>query len=239
MSTAFVTGGSRGIGAAVVRALAPTCNVAFTYLNSEDAAKSLEEELKEYGGVKAFRCDVADPDSVRETAAAVRARFGAADMLVNCAGVSSRGLLQDVSDEEWRRIFAVNCDGAFFVTRALLPDMISRKRGSIVNVASVWGVAGGAAEAAYSASKAALIGLTKALAKEVAPCGITVNAVAPGAVDTDMMKCYSADEIAQVCADIPLGRMATPDEIASAVVFLLRHGYVTGQTLTVDGGFVG
>lgn len=239
MATAFVTGGSRGIGAAIVRALAPYGNVAFTYNSSEKQARELEEELKEYGGVKAFACDVSDAASVERTAKCVKTRFGTVDMLVNCAGVSSRGLVQDVSDEEWRRIFAVNTDGAFYVTKAFLPDMIKTKRGSIVNVASVWGVAGGAAEAAYSASKAALIGFTKALAKEVAPSGITVNAIAPGAVDTDMMKCFSSEEVRQICSDIPLGRMATPDEIASAVVFLLRHGYVTGQTLTVDGGFVG
>ena len=237
MHTAFVTGGSRGIGAAIVRALAPRFNVAFTFRSSEREARALEEELAAYGGVKAFFCDVTSPDSVREAERAVRERFGGADMLVNCAGVSSRGLLQDVTDEEWRRMFAVNCDGAFYVTRELLPYMIEKKRGSIVNVSSVWGVRGGACEAAYSASKAALIGMTLALAKEVAPSGIRVNALAPGAVDTDMMKCYAEEELADICRDIPLGRLASPEEIASAAVFLLRHGYVTGQVLTVDGGF--
>ena len=237
MSTVFVTGGSRGIGAAVVRALAQEHNVAFTYHSSEERARALEEELRGFGGVKAFFCDVSDPASVSAAERAVRERFGGADMLVNCAGVSSRGLLQDVTEEEWRRLFAVNCDGAFYVTKAFLPHMISKKKGSIVNVSSVWGVRGGAFEAAYSASKAALIGMTLALAKEVAPSGITVNALAPGAVATDMMKCYSPEELAALEDDIPLGRMATPEEIALAVRFLLTHGYITGQVLTVDGGF--
>ena len=237
MSTVFVTGGSRGIGAAVVRALAQEHNVAFTYHSSEARARALEEELRDFGGVKAFFCDVSDPASVSAAERAVRERFGGADMLVNCAGVSSRGLLQDVTEEEWRRLFAVNCDGAFYVTKAFLPHMISKKKGSIVNVSSVWGVRGGAFEAAYSASKAALIGMTLALAKEVAPSGITVNALAPGAVATDMMKCYSPEELAALEEDIPLGRMATPEEIALAVRFLLTHGYITGQVLTVDGGF--
>ena len=237
MSTVFVTGGSRGIGAAVVRALAQEHNVAFTYHSSEARARALEEELRGFGGVKAFFCDVSDPASVSAAERAVRERFGGADMLVNCAGVSSRELLQDVTEEEWRRLFAVNCDGAFYVTKAFLPHMISKKKGSIVNVSSVWGVRGGAFEAAYSASKAALIGMTLALAKEVAPSGITVNALAPGAVATDMMKCYSPEELAALEEDIPLGRMATPEEIALAVRFLLTHGYITGQVLTVDGGF--
>lgn len=237
MSTVFVTGGSRGIGAAVVRALAQEHNVAFTYHSSEERARALEEELRGFGGVKAFFCDVSDPASVSAAERAVRERFGGADMLVNCAGVSSRGLLQDVTEEEWRRLFAVNCDGAFYVTKAFLPHMISKKKGSIVNVSSVWGVRGGAFEATYSASKAALIGMTLALAKEVAPSGITVNALAPGVVATDMMKCYSPEELAALEEDIPLGRMATPEEIALAVRFLLTHGYITGQVLTVDGGF--
>ena len=164
-------------------------------------------------------------------------RFGGAVALVNCAGVSSRGLLQDVTDDEWHRLFAVNTDGVFYVTRAFLPHMIEKKRGSIVSVSSVWGVKGAAFEAAYSASKAAVVGLTLALAKELAPSGITVNAVAPGATDTDMMKCYTPEELAALAEDIPLGRLASPDEVAAAVVFLLDNGYVTGQVLTVDGGF--
>ncbi len=230
--TAFVTGGSKGIGADVVRALAPRGNVAFTYNSSEESAFALERELASFGGVKAFRCDVRDP-----AVSAVRARFGSPDIVVNCAGVSLRKLFQDTSEEDWREMFSVNCDGAYRVTRAFLPDMLAKKRGAVVNVSSVWGSVGASFEVAYSASKAALEGLTRALAKEVALSGVRVNAVAPGAVDTDMMRVYSAEEIASVERDIPLGRLASPDEIAAAVLFLLDNGYVTGQTLTVDGGF--
>lgn len=235
--TAFVTGGSKGIGAAVVRALAPRGNVAFTYNSSEESAFALERELASFGGVKAFRCDVRDPASVEETASAVRARFGSPDIVVNCAGVSLRKLFQDTSEDDWREMFSVNCDGAYRVTRAFLPDMLAKKRGAVVNVSSVWGSVGASFEVAYSASKAALEGLTRALAKEIALSGVRVNAVAPGAVDTDMMRVYSAEEIASLERDIPLGRLASPDEIAAAVLFLLDNGYVTGQTLTVDGGF--
>lgn len=237
MTTAFVTGGSKGIGAAIVRALAPRGNVAFTYNASEESALALEKELSPLGGVKAFRCDVGDVRSVDAVAAAVRTRFGAPDVVVNCAGVSLKKLFQDTSEEEWRHVFAVNCDGAYRVTRAFLPDMITKKRGVIVNVSSVWGSVGASLEVAYSASKAALEGMTRALAKEVAPSGVRVNAVAPGAVDTDMMKVYSEEDRALVVGDIPLGRLAAPEEIAAAVVFLIDNGYVTGQTLTVDGGF--
>ena len=239
MSTVLVTGGSRGIGAATVRALAGRYNVAFTYNAPESAALALEQELAGKGGVKAFRCDVSDSASVKKAADEIRKRFGAVDMIVNSAGIAEKGLFQDITDEEWRKIFAVNVDGTFYVTREFLPDMISRQRGAIVNVSSVWGVVGASVETAYSATKAAIIGLTKALSKEVAPSGITVNAVAPGAVDTDMLNCYSAEEKAEICRDIPLGRMATADEIAKAIVFLLENGYVTGQVLTVDGGFAG
>lgn len=237
MTTALVTGGGKGIGAAIVRALAPRGNVAFTYNVSEESALALEKELASFGGVKAFRCDVRDARSVESVASEVRRRFGAPDVVVNCAGVSLKKLFQDTTEEEWRDVFAVNCDGAYRVTRAFLPDMIAKNRGVVVNVSSVWGSVGASCEVAYSASKAALEGMTRALAKEVAPSGVRVNAVAPGVVDTDMMKGYSAEDMALIEQDISLGRLASPEEIAAAAVFLIDNGYITGQTLTVDGGF--
>ena len=233
MATAFVTGGSRGIGAACVRLLAREMNVAFTFNASEDAARALCGECG--GSVLAVKCDVASPSSVAEAAKQVRARFGGVDMLVNCAGVSLRGLFQDTTDEEWRRVFAVNSDGAFNVTREFLPAMIAKKRGSIVNVSSMWGVTGASCEVAYSASKAALIGMTRALAKEVAPSNIRVNAVAPGLIETEMVTEEVLEHAMQL---IPMRRIGKPEEVAGVVSFLMSEAasYVTRQVIGVNGG---
>lgn len=236
--TVFVTGGSRGIGQAIVRAAAGKYNVAFTYLNSETAARALEEELSsEYGGVAAFKCDVSSKDSVESAVCEALARFKHIDVLVNNAGVSLSKLARDTSVEEWRNVFAVNMDGAFLTAKALEEELVAR-RGAIVNVSSVWGLTGASMEVAYSASKAALIGFTKALAKELAPMGVRVNAVAPGAIDTDMMKEYSAEDIRRLIEeDIPLGRLGRAEEVASAALFLAENEYITGETLSVDGLF--
>lgn len=231
----LVTGGGRGIGEAIVRTLANKYKVAFTYNQSEEKALSLEKELE--GRVKAFKCDVSSADDVKRMANEVRSSFGKINMLVNNAGVSMTKLFQDLSDDDWRKVMGVNLDGTFFVTREFVPDMISAGFGRIVNVSSMWGISGASMETAYSASKAGVIGLTKALAQELAPSGITVNAVAPGAIDTDMMHEYSPDEITDFASTIPLGRLGTPDEVAHAVDYLLSASYVTSVILSVDGGF--
>lgn len=237
MKTILITGGSRGIGEAAVRAAADKFNVAFTYFKNKNRAHSLENELKAYG-IKAFFCDVSDPESVKECVRAVTARFSRIDVLVNNAGVADDKLLTDLTDDDWKRIMSVNLDGAFYMTREILPGMIAKKEGAIINVASMWGETGASMESCYSASKAGLIGLTKALAKELAPSNITVNAVSPGAIDTDMMKVYSPDETAALCEEIPLGRLGAPDEVAEAILFLARAKYVTGQILGVNGGYL-
>lgn len=233
--TIFITGGSRGIGEAIVREAAGKMNVAFTYFNSEERALLLQYELRDMG-VIAVKCDVRDKLSVAQAVNAVKERFGRVDILVNNAGVACDGLLIDLSDEQWKDCFDVNVNGTYNVTKAVLPDMLSDMRGSIVNMSSVWGVVGVSNEVAYSAAKAAIIGFTKALAKEVAPMGVRVNAIAPGAIDTDMMRAYNKDEIETLCREnIPLGRLGGADEIAKAVLFAAESSYMSGAVLSVDG----
>lgn len=235
--TIFITGGSRGIGEAIVRMSAGKYNVAFTYNHSKDKALALEKSLNDkFGGVFAVLCEVSDEQSVQNAVNAVKKRFGKIDILVNNAGVAKSGLLIDFSLEDWKKLFDVNVNGTFNVTKAVLPDMMSRGDGAIVNVSSVWGVKGASMEVAYSSTKSAIIGFTKALAKEVALSGVRVNAVAPGAIDTDMMKVYSDTEIEDLCQNaIPLGRLGKPEEVASAILFLAENEYVTGQVLGIDG----
>ncbi len=235
--TIFITGGSRGIGEALVRKCAGKYNVAFTYNHSKDRAIALEKALSEqYGGVLAVHCDVANENDVLIAVESVKKRFGKIDVLVNNAGISKSGLLIDCALDDWKNIFDVNVNGVFNVTKAVVKDMMTRGGGSIVNVSSIWGVEGASMEVAYSATKSALIGFTKALAKEVARMGVRVNAVAPGAIDTDMMKVYSAEEINALCEDsIPLGRLGSPDEVADAILFLAENEYVSGEVLKVTG----
>ena len=236
--TIFITGGSRGIGEAVVREAAGKYNVAFTYNSSKEKALALQEELNSRcGGVLAIECDVTDSCSVSSAVDAAKKRFGKIDILVNNAGVAKSALLIDTSLDDFKRIFDVNVNGTFLVTKAVLPDMLSRGQGSIVNVSSVWGEKGASMEVAYSASKAAIIGFTKALAQEVAPMGVLVNAVAPGAVDTDMMSVYTQSEKDELCRDsIPLGRLATPTEIANGILYLAESGYCVGSILSLTAG---
>ncbi len=233
MKTAFVTGGTGGIGEAVVRALHKDgYQTAVTYCRSEEKAKALSAEL----GVLPVPCDTSDPDSVREAVKTVARTFGTIGLLVNCAGVSEWGLFDTLSDATWQKLRGVNLDGVVYACRETVPYMIKQKHGAIVNIGSVWGETGASCEVAYSACKAGVSGLTKALAKELAPCGITVNCVSPGAVDTAMMQRFSIAEINALCEEIPLGRLAEPYEIAQAVLFLSQAPYITGQILGINGG---
>ena len=237
MRTAVITGGSRGIGAACVRAFsAAGYRVAFLYRANDTAAQALVKET----GALAVAADVRVSVDVNAACQTLLGDLRHVDALVNNAGVALSRQLQDITDAQWQQVLDVTLTGAFYVTRALLPAMLSRGAGRIVNVASIWGMVGASMETAYSAAKAGLIGLTKALAKEVGPSGITVNALAPGATMTDMLLGYGEDTLMQIAAEAPLGRLCTPEEIADAALWLCGEGagMITGQVISPNGGSV-
>lgn len=232
MKSAVVTGGTRGIGLAVCRLLCKKgYAVTATYSQGEEDARRAHELLPE---ARFVRADVSDEGAVKE----LFSRTPSPDILVNNAGVSSFGQVQDIDLEEWNRLLSVNAGGTFLCCKHAVRGMISRGKGAIVNVASVWGETGGSCESAYSASKGAVIAFTKALAKELAPSGISVNCVSPGAIDTAMNNRLSEADKRLLCEEIPFGRMGTAEEVAEAVVFLAESRYITGQVLGVNGGML-
>ncbi len=239
---ALISGGSRGIGAACVRAFAQDgYAVVFLYNRSAGKAEALVQALRSEGrDVTAYPCDVSDPQQVAATVADILRTYRRIDVLVNCAGIAHIGLFTDMTEDEWDRLFAVNVRSAFSLTKAVLPGMISARKGSIVNVSSMWGEVGASCEVAYSATKAALIGLTKALAKEVGPSGVRVNCVTPGVIDTDMNAQLTEDDRAALADETPLGRIGTAEEVAKTILFLCGEGasFITGQVLGVSGGLV-
>ena len=239
---ALITGGSRGIGAACVRALtADGYAVVFLANRSVEKAQALKAELRAAGCDVDYRlCDVSDPAQVKAVIADILRTYRRIDALVNCAGIAHIGLFTDMTEDEWDHLFAVNVRSAFSVTKAVLPGMISAQQGTIVNVSSMWGEVGASCEVAYSATKAALIGLTKALAKEVGPSGIRVNCVTPGVIDTDMNAQLTDDDRAALNDETPLGRIGEAAEVARTILFLCSEGasFITGQALGVNGGIV-
>ena len=234
MGMVLVTGGSRGIGRACCAAFAKAgWDVAFCYARDEAGAAETQRLIEACGaGALAFRCDVRSEAQVNEMFSALPGLSA----LVNNAGVSLFSQLQDTSLAQWREVFAVNCEGAFLCTRAAVPLFLRRGGGAVVNISSVWGEEGASCEAAYSASKAALIGFTKAAAKELAPSGIRVNCVSCGIVDTQMNARLTEAEKQAFLQDVPLGRQGTPEEVAACALFLARHPYITGEVLRVNGG---
>ncbi|MBQ3232597.1 MAG: 3-oxoacyl-ACP reductase FabG [Clostridia bacterium] len=236
MMNAIVSGGSRGIGAAVVRMLTESgVRVAFLYEKNENAAR----EIARSTGAVPVRCDISDRDQVFRAYEEAKKAVGMIDSVVSCAGIAQQALFQDVTGSDWNKMIGVNLSGAAYLAQAALPDMISEKKGSIVFVSSIWGEVGASMEAHYSASKAGLIGLMKALSKEVGPSGIRVNAVTPGVIYTDMLKCFDDETMRCLAEETPLGRIGTPEDVAKAIRFLLSDdaSFITGQTLGVNGGF--
>ncbi len=236
--TVLITGGTRGIGKSIVYAFANAgYNVLLNFVHSEDTANQIASELP---NVKVYGANVADQQSVINMVEYTNQVFGGIDVLINNAGISCTSLLQDVSIDEWNKVIGVNLTGTYNLCKAVLPQMISRKAGKIINISSVWGITGASMEVAYSASKAGVIGLTKALAKEVGPSNIQVNSIAPGIVMTDMVSGYSLDELNAITDEIPLGRIGSTDDIAKVALFLASSDadYITGQVISPNGGWV-
>ena len=234
----LISGGDRGIGAAAARAFyAAGAQVAVLYHTNADAAAALEQELP---GCIAVQCDVASRASCEVAFHAVEQALGRVDVLVCNAGIAQQKLFTDITPDEWQHMLDVNLSGAFHLCQLALPGMIRRKAGRILTVSSMWGQTGGSCEVHYSAAKAGLIGLTKALAKEEGPSGITVNCVAPGVIDTDMMAAFTAEDKAALAEETPVGRLGSADEVAKLLVFLAGEdaGYITGQVFGVNGGLV-
>lgn len=240
--TVVVTGASGGIGSEISRVFAENgWNVGLMYFNSREEAEKLEQELK-LTGVDTFsdKCDVSSAEDVKAFFENVEKKLGSTYALVNNAGVALQKLFCDVTDEEAQKIFDVNVKGCFNCTKAVLPSMINNKAGKIVNVSSMWGICGASCEVHYSSSKAAVIGFTKALAKEVGPCSINVNCICPGVIDTKMNANLDEETMESLKEEIPLMQIGTPRDVAETVYFLCseKSKYVTGQVISVDGGMI-
>ena len=242
MGVALVTGASGGIGRAVALRLAEDgYAVAVHCHHNEHKAQEVRNEIVAMGGkAEVFVCDITDADAVDYMVNEICRTLGCVTVLVNNAGIAQQKLFTDLSVDEWQRMMAVHVDGAFYACRAVLPDMIRAHSGSIVNVSSMWGQTGGSCEVHYSTAKAALIGLTKALAKEVGPAGVRVNCVAPGVIQTEMLAEFSRETLNDLAEETPLCRLGTPEDVAAAVSFLVSDGagFITGQVLAPNGGIV-
>ncbi len=239
MKTALITGGTKGIGKAIAQEfLQSGYEVILNYCHDEDSALSTQSEFNMLGYCPVLmRADVSDENQVKEMFKEVFRIYGKIDVLVNNAGISLVQVIQDTTLADWERVFAVNMRGVFLCSREVADSMICAGGGSIINVASIWGEVGASCEVAYSATKGAVIAFTKALAKELAPSFVRVNCVSPGVIDTEMNSHLSEVEMEDLISQIPIGRLGTGEDVAKACVFLAENGYVTGEVLSVGGGF--
>ena len=235
---ALITGASRGIGEAIAKELARQgFDLTLTCLNSLDRLKELAGGLEKKYGVSChiFQGDMGDPEAVDRLFDVLNRM----DVLINNAGISHIGLLSDMSVSQWRRVMSTNLDSCFYTCRRAIPLMVHAKQGRIINISSVWGQTGASMEAAYSASKGGVNSLTKALAKELAPSNIQVNAIACGVIDTDMNRCFAPEEMASLIEEIPADRIGRPEEVAAlAGQLITAPAYMTGQIITIDGGWI-
>ena len=240
--TVLITGASKGIGAATaIRFAEKGYNVVMNYNNSVQSALILQKSLSESGyKVIAYQANVRNRIDVDLMVKETIERFGGIDILINNAGIANQGLFTDISEIEWNEIMDVNLNGTFNCCQAVLPYMINRKSGCIINISSMWGQVGASCEVAYSAAKAGVIGLTKALAKEVGPSGIRVNCIAPGLIETGMNQELSLEDVASIVDETPIGRIGTTNDVAAAALYLASDdsSFITGQVLGVNGGYI-
>ena len=240
METALITGSSRGIGAATAALLAREgWAVCINYLEQKEKAEALVRRLRDEGcTAMCYGADVSDRGQVDAMVRAVEDQLGHISLLVNNAGIARQQQFQDIDAETWSRILSVNLGGCFHCSQAVIRPMLKAHSGCIVNISSIWGSHGASCESAYSASKHAIIGLTRSMAAELAPSGIRVNCVAPGVIDTDMIQVLGEETLASLREEMPFRRFGTPEEVAQSVLHLATAEYITGQVLTVDGGFL-
>lgn len=237
MKNVLITGGSRGIGKACVYEFSKAgYRVFLNYNNSDIEAEKISIETN----AVPVKADISDFIQVKKISDYVHKNYGKIDVIINNAGISQVKLFTDITENDWDRMFNINIKGMFIVTKIFAEDMISNKNGRIINISSMWGIIGGSCEVHYSASKAAVIGFTKALAKELGPSGICVNCIAPGVIETEMNSHLSEEDINNLCDETPLGRIGKPDEIAKMALFLASDdaSFITGQIFNVDGGMV-
>ena len=239
---ALVTGASRGIGRATAEAFARAgYQVAANYCRSKEQIEQFSAQMEREGcAVIPVQADVSDPEQVERMVQTVQRQFGHIDVLVCNAGIARQGLLTDFSPADWRQMMAVNLDGTFYCCRSVLPGMIRRQSGCIITTSSIWGITGASCEVPYSAAKAGIIGLTRALAKEVGPSGIRVNCIAPGVIDTEMNGNLTPEVMAQLREETPLGTIGTPKQVADLALYLAGEGasFLTGQVISPNGGFL-